>query len=132
MEANWLNATEAVRWAFKYRDRAGRYGLDDYRKTLIVLITDFDRSNLRVFEVAPGDWDNWQTWKASERPMTDNEARYLDWWACCPAEPERRIGSPIGDSPYRTLGYIKRPQYEDWTIMLDVDYVDGKIGYDFD
>lgn len=132
--SEWLNEQEAIRLAFKGRNRwafTDRCLTDDYLRSHPILITDFDRSKLRMIEVKPGDWNDYKTWSATERPMTDKEARYLDWWSCNPERPENKIGAPIGaEGEYQTIGYINRPSRDEWMILINVDQVNGTMGYE--
>lgn len=125
----WLDKTEAVRQAFKYRNRAPKDVLLCGHSDLCIKITDYDRSNLRIFDVRPGVWDDWRTWTVEERPMTDREATYLDWWQAKPDEPSRRMGYRCDDL-FEVVGYIHRPSRGDWCVMLNVDQVSGNAGYE--
>jgi hypothetical protein len=115
---------EAIRSAFEYRWRGTK-------STEPILLTDFDVSNLRIVEVIPSDWNNVETWSASERPMTDAEFAAINTYIhdthgfmALGKEVMQEQGHPV-----TVRGYIKRSYQEGrgWNATLDIDAVRRQI-----
>jgi hypothetical protein len=110
---------------FKYRWRGAR------QNTAPILYTDFDASNLRMFEVMPPAalerWDDLSAWSITERGMSGDEFREVAEFA------EGKRMPPLGSvcfsvegGPVHVVGYIKRPFRDEWVLSTDLDEVNER------